>query len=62
MQQRLRVEVGQKVTPSKAGQEVDIRADLLVQRAALKSKLPHLAGGGADQTELQQKDNTVDEW
>jgi hypothetical protein len=36
---------------------VDPRADLLGQRAAFKTKLPHLAGGGAYQTKLQLKDN-----
>jgi hypothetical protein len=33
----------------KAGQVVDHRVDLLNQRAAFKTKLPHLAGRGADQ-------------
>jgi hypothetical protein len=33
-----------------AGQAVDHRIDLLSQRAASKTELPHLAGGGADQT------------
>jgi hypothetical protein len=37
------------------GQMVDPRADLLGQRAAFQTELPHLAGGGADQTELQLK-------
>jgi hypothetical protein len=38
--------------PSKAEQVVDPRADLVGQRAVFKTELPHLAGGGADQTEL----------
>jgi hypothetical protein len=43
--------------PPKAGQEVDPRS--LGQRAAFKTELPHLAGGGGDQTELQLKGNTA---
>jgi hypothetical protein len=34
----------------KAGQVVDHRADLLNQRTAFKTELPHLTGGEADQT------------
>jgi hypothetical protein len=44
---------------SKAGQEVDPGADLMGQRAVLKTDLPHLAGEGADQTELQLKGNSA---
>jgi hypothetical protein len=40
----------QQQATSKAGQVVDCRADLLNQRAAFKTVLLHLAGGGADQT------------
>jgi hypothetical protein len=29
----------------KAGQEVDLRADILGQRAAFKTELPHITGG-----------------
>jgi hypothetical protein len=41
--------VQQKAT-SKAGQVVVYRGDLLNLRTTFKLKLPHLAGGGADQT------------
>jgi hypothetical protein len=34
---------------SKAGQTVDHRADLLIQRAVFKPELPHLNGGVTDQ-------------
>jgi hypothetical protein len=34
----------------KAGKVVDYRTNLLNQRAAVKTELPHLAGGGDDQT------------
>jgi hypothetical protein len=36
---------------------VDSRADLLNERAAFKTELPHLAREGADQTELQLRNN-----
>jgi hypothetical protein len=45
--------------PSKAGQVVDPRTDVLGQRAAFKTELPHFAGGGADQTELQLTGNSA---
>jgi hypothetical protein len=32
--------------PPKAGKVVDPRADLMGQRVAFKTELPHLAGGG----------------
>jgi hypothetical protein len=40
----------QQYATSKVGRVVDRRADLLNQRAAFKLELPHLAGGGAEQT------------
>jgi hypothetical protein len=46
----------------KAEQVVAPGADLMGQRAAFKSELPHLAGGGADQIELQLKHNTAAAW
>jgi hypothetical protein len=46
----------------KAGQVVDPRTDVLGQRAAFKMELPHFAGEGADQTELQLKENTAASW
>jgi hypothetical protein len=52
---------GDKVPP-KAGNVVDPRAHLLGHRAVFKTKLPHLAGGGSDKTELQLKDNTAASW
>jgi hypothetical protein len=48
--------------PPKAGQVVDPGADLVGQRAAFKTELPHLAGEGADQTELKLKGNTSATW
>jgi hypothetical protein len=36
--------------PSKVGQVVDPRADLMGQRTVFKTELPHFAGGEADQT------------
>jgi hypothetical protein len=45
--------------PPKVGQVVvDPIADLVGQKA----ELPHLAGGGADQTELQLKCNVAVTW
>jgi hypothetical protein len=38
---------------------VDPRADLLGQRTAFKTELPHLPEGGDEQAELQLKDNTA---
>jgi hypothetical protein len=52
---------GDKPSP-KAGQVVDLRADLLGQSAAFKTKLPHLAWGGTDQKELWLKDNKAVHW
>jgi hypothetical protein len=46
----------------KVGQLVDPKADLVGQRSAFKTELPHLAGGGANQTELQLKGNTAAAW
>jgi hypothetical protein len=46
----------------KMRQVVDPGADLIGQRAVFKTELPHLAGGGADQTELQLKENAVPTW
>jgi hypothetical protein len=48
--------------PPKAGKAVDPRTGLLGHRAVSKTKLPHLAGGGSDKTELQLKDNTAGSW
>jgi hypothetical protein len=48
--------------PPKAGQVVDPRADLLGHKAVFKTKLPYLAGGGVNKTELQLKDNTAASW
>jgi hypothetical protein len=39
----------------KAGQVVDCRVDLLNQRAAFKTELLHLSGGGADQTAAAER-------
>jgi hypothetical protein len=44
------------------GQVVDPGADLMGQRAAFKTELPKLAGGGADQMELQLKGNAAAAW
>jgi hypothetical protein len=41
---------------------MDPVADLMEHRAAFKTELPHLAGGEADQTELQLKGNTAATW
>jgi hypothetical protein len=41
---------------------VDSGAGLMGQRTVFKTELPHLARGGADQTELQLKDNAVAAW
>jgi hypothetical protein len=38
---------------------VDLGAYLVGQRAVFKTKLLHLAGGGADQTELRLKGNAA---
>jgi hypothetical protein len=46
----------------KAGQVVDPGSDLLEQKTVFKTELPHLARGGANQTELQLKDNTAAAW
>jgi hypothetical protein len=46
----------------KAGKVVDPRADLLGKREVFKTKLCHLAGEGANQIELQLKDNTTTGW
>jgi hypothetical protein len=56
----LKAESGGGVTsqPPKVGQVVDPRADLMRQRAAFKTELPHLARGGDEQTELRLKGNT----
>jgi hypothetical protein len=43
------VGVGDKLPPN-VGQVVDHKADLLNHRAAFKTEVPHLSGGGADQT------------
>jgi hypothetical protein len=40
-------------------QVLDPEADLIGESTAFKTELPHLAGEGADQTELQLKDNTA---
>jgi hypothetical protein len=48
--------------PPKAGQVMDSAADLMGKKAVFKTKLPHLAGGGADQIELQLKGNTAVTW
>jgi hypothetical protein len=39
--------------PPKERKVVDPEADLVGQRALLKTELSHCAGGGADQTEFQ---------
>jgi hypothetical protein len=41
---------------------VYLKADLVGQRAAFKTELPHLVGGVADQTELELKGNTATAW
>jgi hypothetical protein len=43
----------------KVEQIVDLRTDLVSQRAIFKAELPHLTGGRADQTELQLKGNAA---
>jgi hypothetical protein len=48
--------------PLKVGQVVDPEADFVGQRVEFKTELVHLAGGGADQTELPLKGNTVATW
>jgi hypothetical protein len=48
--------------PAKVEQVVDPRDGLMGQRAALKTEFPHLAGGGADQTELQLKGSAAANW
>jgi hypothetical protein len=64
MAQATKAESGSMVTSQtpKAGQVVDPRADLVGQRATFKTELPHLAGGGADKTELQLKGNEAATW
>jgi hypothetical protein len=47
------MEAGATSQPPKARQVVDPTAGLVEQRAVLKAELPHLAGGGAYQTDLQ---------
>jgi hypothetical protein len=61
-QQRLRAGDGATSQPPKAGQVVDPSADLMGQRAVFKTELPHLPGGGAEQTELQLKGNAAAAW
>jgi hypothetical protein len=46
----------------KVGKVVDPRADLLGQKAAYKTELTHLAGGGANETELKLKGNPAVAW
>jgi hypothetical protein len=48
--------------PLKVGQVVYPRADHVGQRAAFKTELSHLAGGGTDQTELQLRGSTAVVW
>jgi hypothetical protein len=48
--------------PPKVGQVVDLRADLIGQRAPFKTELLHLAGGRIDQTELHIKGKAVAAW
>jgi hypothetical protein len=60
--QRLRAGVGLTGPPHKVGQVLDPGADLMGQRAAFKTELTSLVGGGADQTELQLKDNAAATW
>jgi hypothetical protein len=43
-------------------QEVYPGADLMGDRAALKTELPHLTGGETDQTELSLKSNAAATW
>jgi hypothetical protein len=43
-------------------QVVDPEADLVGQRAVFKTEFPHLAGGGAEQTELWLKSNAAATW
>jgi hypothetical protein len=45
--------------PPKVGRGVDPRAGLVGQMAVYKTELPHIAEGGADQTELQIKGNAA---
>jgi hypothetical protein len=56
--------VGAAGHPPKVRQVVDLGADFLVPvpRAAFKTELPDLTGGGADQTELQLKGNAASSW
>jgi hypothetical protein len=56
------VGVGATGQSPKAGQVVDPGSDLLEQKTVFKTELPHLARGGANQTELQLKDNTAAAW
>jgi hypothetical protein len=44
------------------GKVVDLRADLIGQRAPFKTELLHLAGGRIDQTELHIKGKAVAAW
>jgi hypothetical protein len=48
--------------PPKTVEVVDPRADLVGKRAVFKTEFPHLAGGGADQTESQVKGNAAATW
>jgi hypothetical protein len=43
----------------KAGQVADPRADLMGQETSFRIELPHLAGGVADEIDLQLKGNTA---
>jgi hypothetical protein len=52
---------GDKPT-SRAGQVLDPGAALLGQRAVLKTELPHLTGGGANQTELYLEGKASATW
>jgi hypothetical protein len=60
--QRLRAGAGTASQHPKAGQVVNPGAGLMGHREVFKTELPHLARGGADQTELQLKDNAVAAW
>jgi hypothetical protein len=46
----------------KVEQMMDPRADLMGQRAAFKTELPHLYGRGANQTELLLNGTTAATW
>jgi hypothetical protein len=51
-----------KSQPLKAGQVVDLGADLLGQRALFKTEFPHFGAGRTDQTKLHLKSNTAVSW